>query len=148
PAPPNLFTVIGGRHTVSRESGGGPDGVEGSNNVIDGNPETKFFIGWDPKEVSLTFELNEPAVAGAYTITSANDLADRDPVDWNLQGSMNGDNWVTLDTKTNQAFEQRMQQRIFYFKNIVPYKFFRLNITRNNGSSGMQLADWSVNSAK
>ncbi|EDM33980.1 putative ATP/GTP-binding protein [Pedobacter sp. BAL39] len=148
PPPPNLFKIYGGVHTVSRESGGGPSGVEGSNNVIDDNPETKFLVGWDPKNVTLTFELNVAAVAGAYTVTAANDAIDRDPADWNLQGSVNGSNWVTLDTKANQSFNDRFEQKVIRFTNREAYKFYRLNITRNNGSDAMQMADWSVNLAK
>lgn len=146
PPPPNLFKIIGGIHTVQHESSGGVNGVEGSNNVIDGNPETKFLVGGFTS-TWLMFELNEPAVAGAYTLTSANDAETRDPVDWNLQGSLDGVNWVPLNTQTDHVFEERFQQKVFRFNNAVAYKFYRLNITRNNGSSGMQLADWSVNLA-
>lgn len=148
PPPPNLFRIIGGKQSVSRESGGGPNGVEGSNNVIDGDSRTKFLVGWSPSNVDLIFELVSPAIAGAYTITSANDAIDRDPADWNLQGSSDGENWIYLDSRTNQAFEERQQQKVFRFSNRIAYKFYKLQITRNNGSDGMQFADWTVNSAK
>lgn len=148
PPPPNLFKLYGGTYTVSRESGGGPNGVEGSMNSIDGNPETKFLVGWNPSNVTLTFELSEAVIAGAYTITSANDAPDRDPADWNLQGSVDGETWIALDSKSNQAFEERFQQKVFFFPNTIAYKFYRLNITRNNGSDGMQFADWTVNFRK
>lgn len=148
PPPPNLFRTIGGKQTVSRENGSGVNGVEGSNNAIDGDSKTKFLIGWNPQNVELTFELVSPAIAGAYTITSANDAADRDPSDWNLQGSADGQNWVLLDSKSNQVFEERQQQKVFRFTNRVAYKFYKLRIVRNNGSDGMQFADWTVNLAK
>ena len=145
PPPPNLFKTVGGTHSVSRESGGGPAGIEGSINVYDGNPQTKFLVNWDPKNVTLTFELTTATIAGAYTVTAANDAIDRDPADWNLQGSLEGTNWVTLDNKSNQIFNDRFEQKVFRFTNRVAYKFYRLNITRNNGSGAMQMADWSVN---
>lgn len=148
PPPPNLFSLVGGTQTVSRESGGGANGVEGSNNLLDGNSQTKLFVNWDPKNFTVTYELAQATAAGAYTITSANDAEDRDPADWNLQGSLDNDNWVTLDTRTNQVFEERFQQKVFRFSNTVAYKFYRLNIVRNNGSTGMQFADWTVNLAK
>jgi len=149
PAPPNLFKIIGGVHSVSRETdGGGASGVEGSLNAIDEDPDTKYLVRWDPKNVTLNFVLNVPTVAGAYTITSANDAVDRDPADWNLQGSLEGSNWVTLDTKSNQVFNERGEQKVIRFPNRVAYKFYRLNITRNNGSDAMQMADWSVNLPK
>ncbi|PTS95472.1 ATP/GTP-binding protein [Pedobacter sp. HMWF019] len=149
PPPPNLFKIIGGKQTVSRENGGGANGVEGSNNAIDGNSLTKFLLGWSQgNSVDITFELVRPAIAGAYTITSANDESRRDPSDWNLQGSMDGENWTYLDSKTNQVFEDRQQQKVFRFVNRAEFKFYRLQITRNNGADGMQFADWTVNLAK
>lgn len=150
PPPPNLFKTVGGKQTVSRESGGGPNGVEGSNNAIDGDSKTKFLLGgWNStSSVSLTFQLVTPTVAGAYTITSANDESPRDPSDWSLQGSLDGVIWVYLDTKTNQVFEDRQQQKVFRFANRIAYTFYRLNITRNNGADGMQFADWTVNLPK
>lgn len=148
PPPTNLFKTIGGMQTVSRESSGGPNGVEGSNNAIDGDSKTKFLVGWSPDNVSLTFELVTPSVAGAYTITSANDESNRDPVDWSLQASVDGESWVYLDTKTNQVFEERQQQKVFRFSNRVAYQFYKLQVTRNNGGGAMQFADWTVNLAK
>lgn len=147
PPPPNLFQLVGGKQTVSRESNDGANGVEGSNNIIDGDPKTKLFLSWNPADFSVTYELATPTVAGAYTITSGNDLDDRDPTDWTFQGSLDGENWVTLDRKSNHVFEERMQQKVYRFSNRVAFKFYKLHITRNNGSSGMQFADWTVNLA-
>lgn len=144
PPPPNLFELIGGTQTVSREHPNGADSREGSSNVLDGNPETKFFLGGF-NGLELTYELNEPAVAGAYTLTSGNDFPDRDPTDWNLQGSVDGSDWEVLDTRSGQVFEERFQIKIYRFNNTTAYKFYRLTITRNNGSSAMQFADWTVN---
>ena len=144
PPPPSLFKTIGGTFSVSRETGGGPNSIEASKFAFDGNPETKFLLGgfstgW------LQFELNEAAAANSYTITSANDFVDRDPIDWNLQASQDGENWVTLDSRAGEIFPERFQLRIFRFTNTVAYKFYRLNITRNRSGDAMQLADWSVN---
>ncbi len=145
PPPPNLFQLIGGKQTVSRESDRGANGVEGSNNLLDGDPKTKLYLNWSPADFFVVYELATPAVAGAYTITSANDFEDRDPADWTLQGSVDNENWVYLDRKSNQVFEERIQQKVFRFPNRTAYKFYKLHITRNNGSGGMQFADWTVN---
>lgn len=148
PPPPNLFKTIGGKQTVSRESDGGANGVEGSNNSIDGDSKTKFLINWSPQNVALTFELVSPVIARAYTITSANDFPDRDPTDWTLQGSIDGESWEYLDSKTNQVFEERQQIKVLRFANTTAYKFYKIQFTRNNGSGAMQFADWTVNLAK
>ena len=92
--------------------------------------------------------MNEPTVADSYTITSANDFIDRDPIDWNLQASHDGENWVTLDSRSAEIFDQRFQQKVFHISNRVAYKFYRLNITRNRAGDAMQMADWSVNNTE
>jgi len=144
PPPPNLFKTIGGIGTVSRENSGGPNAVEASKYAFDGNPETKFLIG-DMGSVWLQFELNEPAAANAYTLTSANDFSDRDPIDWILRGSNDGENWTTLDSRAGELFDQRFQLRVFRISNRTAYKYYQLNILRARSGGTMQMADWSIN---
>lgn len=143
PPPPSLFRLIGGQWSTSRENDGGPNHIEAAQFAFDGNRETKFLLGgfngaW------LQFELNEAAVAGAYTLTSANDFPERDPIDWNLQASHDGEEWVTLDSRSGEIFEERFQIKVYPLSNTVAYKFYRLNILRARGGT-MQMADWSVN---
>lgn len=145
PPPPNLFKIIGGVGMVQpgKENTGGPNAIEASKFVFDGNKETKYFLGGFGS-VWFQFELNESAPANAYTITSANDIPTRDPIDWNLQGSHDGVDWFTLDSRTGEIFEQRFQIKIFRISNTVSYKFYRLNIIRSRGND-VQFADWTVN---
>lgn len=144
PPPPNLFKLIGGEWKTSRENPGGPTAIEAAEFAFDGNRETKFFLN-NFNGVWLQFELEEPAVAGAYTLTSANDLPQRDPIDWNVQGSQDGENWTTLDSKSGQIFEERFQLKVFRIRNEVAYKFYRLNVTRIRSGSDFQIADWTMN---
>lgn len=144
PPPPNLFKTIGGTFSVSRENSGGPNAVEASKYAFDGNPETKYLIG-DMGSVWLQFELNEAVAANAYTITSANDFSERDPIDWILRGSNDGENWTTLDSRAGELFDQRFQLRVFRISNRTAYKFYRLDILRARSGGTMQMADWSVN---
>ena len=144
PPPPNLFKVIGGTFSVSRETGGGPDAVEASKYVFDGNPETKFFLSGFSTEW-MQVELNAPAIANAYTLTSANDIPSRDPADWQLQASNDGQNWTTLDNRVNEEFTGRFQQRVFWINNTTAYTFYRLRVVRVRSGGDFQLADWSVN---
>lgn len=117
---------------------------ENAPKMVDGDDQTKFlqpdFIGrtW----FQLSFE--EPQLIGAYTITSANDAADRDLKNWNLQGSDDGENWVTLDTRTDESFAQRFFTKRYDFDASVAYKHYRMNVTQNNGSGAIQLAEWRL----
>ncbi|MFB2121423.1 fasciclin domain-containing protein [Parapedobacter sp. 2B3] len=144
PPPPNLFHLIGGEWSTSRENSGGPNHIEAAKFAFDGNRETKFLLGgfsgaW------LQFKLNEPTVAGAYTVTSANDFPERDPIDWNLEASHDGETWVTLDSRAGEIFEERFQMKVYRIKNREAYQYYRLNILRNRSGDTMQMADWSVN---
>jgi len=147
PPPPNLFVTVGGTFSWSHENGGGPTAVEAAKYAFDGDPETKFLIGSFPNSLWLQVELNEPSVANAYTLTSANDAQERDPIDWRLEGSHDGSDWVQLDSRSSEEFVDRFLQRVFRFKNDVAYTYYRIVITRirSNNNSLFQLADWSVN---
>lgn len=117
---------------------------EDSPKLVDGDENTKFlqpgFVGntW----FQLSFE--EPQLIGAYTLTSANDAADRDLKNWNLQGSLDGINWVTLDTRTDETFAQRFFTKRYEFDATLAYKHYRLNVTQNNGSGAIQVAEWRL----
>jgi uncharacterized surface protein with fasciclin (FAS1) repeats len=147
PPPPNLMTLIGGKLSVLRDNNGGPDNGEGSKKVIDGDDHTKYladFVG----RIWMKFELNTPAVSSVYTLTSANDAADRDPRAWTFEGSDDDQNWVELDRRFNFFFEQRYQIKVFSFLNTKAYKYYRIDISELNGSGAFQLAEWTINSTK
>lgn len=136
--------TLDGRFTVSRDHDGGPEHAEGSLKLIDGNPETKFLQGGYSGDLWVQLEFIDPIEAGAYTLTSANDDYNRDPKDWNLQGSVDGETWTTLDTQTAQNFEQRFQTVTYIFDNDQAFKFYRLNITANEGAGLFQCAEWQL----
>lgn len=79
-----------------------------------------------------------------YALTSANDFETRDPRDWTLQGSTDGKEWRTLDSRTGESFGERFQTKSYDLPGdaVAEYRHFRLDITRNNGASMItQLAD-------
>ena len=146
PPPPNLFITIGGKLTVSAENPGGPNAGEASQRAIDRDPFTKFlrggFIsGW------LKFELTTPAVAGAYTLMSANDFDSRDPKSWTIDGSNDNQNWSYLDGKTAQIFKDRYLERVFLIDNKKAFKFYRITFTEMRAGGDLQIAEWSMNLA-
>lgn len=147
PPPPNLFFLIGGTYMAEREAGAGPDSREASKYAFDGHPGTKFLIG-GMGSVWLQYELNEPAVANAYTITTGYDsetYPERDPADWTLSGSNDGENWVMLDNRLDEEFAQNSITRVYRINNRTAYKFYRLNITRVRSGSTLQIGDFTVN---
>lgn len=129
--------------SVNRENGSGSGGAEGSPKLVDGDTGTKYLAGYvAPFYVDLEF--SEPVVAGYYSFTSGNDAPSRDPRDWEIQGSNDGETWETLDTRTQYYFSERIQTREFYFDNNTAYRYYRLDITSNNGASLFQMQEWRL----
>ncbi len=109
-------------------------------NLVDGEPGTKWLAfeptGW------VEFDLDKPIKLMTYALTSANDYDERDPKDWTLQGSTDGKDWETVDTRTGETFSERFQTKSYDLAQPAEYRHFRLDITKNNGASGIvQLAD-------
>ncbi|SEM64280.1 Fasciclin domain-containing protein [bacterium A37T11] len=145
PPPTNLFSLIGGTTSVSKETSGGVNGPEASKYAFDGNPETKFLLMGFVGPQWIQFKFVEPTVSNSYTITSANDAQDRDPADWNIEGSNDSLNYKLLDARASEVFDKRLTTRVFRFNNTIAYKYYRLTIFRTNGSPDMQFADWTMN---
>ena len=113
---------------------------ETKENLVDLQPGTKWLVfeptGW------VEFDLAEPTRVVTYALTSANDAAERDPRDWVLKGSADGKDWRILDSRADQVFDKRFETRSYSFENTTAYAHYRLEITRNNGATGItQLAD-------
>ena len=130
--------------TVSRENGGGADGAEGSTKLIDNNIDTKFLVGGFPEPFWMQQDFTEAVIVNKYSFTSGNDAPDRDPVDWELSGSNDGSTWDVLDTRTDQSFDERKQTREFLVNNEQPYLYYRIDITKNNGSDAIQMSEWRL----
>jgi PKD repeat protein len=107
--------------------------------LTDGDANTKWLVrtatGW------VVYELAAAKAVTGYALTSANDFVGRDPKDWTLQGSADGQAWTDLDRRTGQTFPERFQTRRFDIATPASFKYYRLNITANSGEPLIQLAD-------
>ena len=130
--------------TVSDENPGGADAGEGSPKLIDNNINTKFLIFNYHSAFWVQQNFEEGQVVNRYTITSANDASGRDPKTWTLEGSNDGETWDELDARSNQVFASRYQTNEYIFDNEVAYKYYRMNITENNGDGLFQCAEWRL----
>ncbi|MEU1406046.1 GH92 family glycosyl hydrolase [Streptomyces sp. NPDC005728] len=109
-------------------------------NLVDGEPGTKWLTfqptGW------AEFDLDKPVKLVTYALTSANDYDERDPKDWTLQGSTDGHDWKTIDTRSGESFSERFETKSYDLAQPAEYQHFRLDVTENNGASDiLQLAD-------
>jgi alpha-L-fucosidase 2 len=111
--------------------------------AFDGSTSTKWFNASGGNTGWLQFYFGgplEPVVR--YALSSANDVPGRDPKNWQFQGSMDGQAWTTLDTRSNELFASRFLTKQYAISNATAFAYYRLNITANNGdSSGLQLSE-------
>jgi hypothetical protein len=117
-------------------------GDEGVAKVVDNNTYSKY-LAWAPT-TWVRYYLPGGGIATQYSITAANDAVERDPKNWVFQGSNDSTNWVDLQVQTNQLFPARFRKRTYVFPNTTSYKYYRLNITANNGGAITQLAELEI----
>ncbi|NUV65222.1 glycoside hydrolase family 92 protein [Streptomyces sp. CAI-85] len=134
--PGNVTDHVTDVRASSENTGGG----EVKENLVDGEPTTKWLTfattGW------VEFDFDKPVKLATYALTSANDYAERDPRDWTLKGSTDGKDWKTVDTRAGESFPERFRTKSYDLAEPAEYRYFRLDVTRNNGASGiLQLAD-------
>jgi hypothetical protein len=127
--------------TVSAQYNDSPSG-EDITKLIDNSTSTKYLTSHSA--AWMRFQANSAAVVKSYTLTSANDVPNRDPRNWTLQGSNNGTSWTTLDTRTNQSFASRFLKKTYTISNTTSYTYYRLNVSAVQSGSIMQLSEWEL----
>ena len=91
----------------------------------------------NPNQLEYTFSAGTYYAITSYDVTSANDIPQRDPRDWTLQGcggscSLGSDTgWTTLDARTGQTFAYRWQTNSYSFNNTWAYPQIRFKVTAN-----------------
>jgi arylsulfatase A-like enzyme len=96
--------------------------------AFDGDPRTKW-LDFAPAVTWIQARQDVPLAISGYAITSANDGPERDPMDWELQGSKDGKRWTTLDTRAGVQWSKRLEKRSFSCKTNRAYLYYRLSIT-------------------
>ena len=118
---------------------------EQKDNAFDNQSTTKWLIfqnqGW------LQYQPNDgqSRVVNQYTITSANDFPERDPQDWRLLGSNDGNTFVELHKVTGEIFSSRFLSKTYNLDNEVAYKSYRLDVSKNAGAKELQIAELQFN---
>lgn len=130
-----------------------PDSIEASPAVSDGEGIAKLFdYNTDSKYVStaaptadqpifVQFALQEACAVTGYVLGAANDEPTRDPADWTLYGSADGQEWTPLDSRSGETFSGRQETRKFTLGESDTYRYFRLEITANAGAPLLQFSE-------
>lgn len=138
-----VHTNVPGEITVS--SNNSPFREE-KEKAFDNSSGTKWLIFDNQGWIQYQFNDEQPRLVNEYRITSANDFPSRDPKNWILQGSNDGENWIDIDKRTNQFFNKRFQTKSFEVNSNqkTPYQYYRLNVEANNGGRELQIAEFQL----
>lgn len=84
---------------VATNPGGSSPGGEGPGQAVDGSLNTKWL---DFNKGPLVLDYGAVVVATGYRFATANDVPERDPISWTVEGSFNGTYWSLVDQRQNQ----------------------------------------------
>ena len=109
---------------------------ETKDKAFDGTTSTKWLDAIDPNGTTNFSWLQyiyagiESHAVNQYSISSANDVPERDPADWHLYGVSGSGARTLLDTQTGQTFPNRLQTKTYPISNTNLYRGYQLEITR------------------
>lgn len=93
-----------GGTSASATPGGTSYGSGGTQNplmVIDGSTASKV-CALGVSALSLVIDATTAVTFDGYKFATGNDIPERDPIDWTVEGSNDNISWTVLDTQTNQ----------------------------------------------
>jgi hypothetical protein len=128
--------------SVSKDNSGGADAGEGSSKLTDNNLNSKFLVFDFPAGLWMQLKLSQQQVIEQYKLTSGNDAPERDPKNWKLLGSNDGNTWAVLDEKTDQTFSGRNKTVEYEFDNDSTYIYYRWQVDAINGANLFQVSEW------
>lgn len=111
--------------------------------TTDGKVETKWCIIHEGKPVVWQIDAGpKGAKPASYRFTSAEDVPERDPRTWTLEGSSDGRTWTVLDEhKDEPVFAKRHEAKSFPVAKPAACRFFRLTFQPNPGVTHFQVSE-------
>ena len=112
--------------------------------LFDENVTTKYYrLSLTANSYWMQYQSNQSASISGYAITSAGEIPACNPKAWTLSGSVDGEDWVLLDTQEDQVFSG-IECKTYEINTNSVYSYFRLNVTELNGSRAIEIADWEI----
>lgn len=94
------------------------------------------------------FGLGVSKVVDAYWLTANEGAANNGdtPTQWQMQGSNNGTDWTTLDSRQSQSNWTGSETRFFEFDNVVAFRYYRLLFSGGGGGDATvsSFAEWAM----
>ena len=126
--------------TTVEASAEGVSTAEVIEKIADQNRLTRYRTNFT-QPVTITYSYDNPVKAHCYLITAAKDGTTNDPKNWVLEGSNDGADWVTIQTKEGETFSNRYATQVYMFDEPVSFSKFRLTVNEVNGGSQLHLGE-------
>ncbi|MCA9259754.1 MAG: lamin tail domain-containing protein, partial [Planctomycetales bacterium] len=115
---------------------------------LDNTVATKW-LAFEPAGTYYEFHFDGGVqqIVNAYTISSANDVPNRDPYSWTLSGSNDGVSYTVIDSRDAQDFATRFETRLYEFQNSLPFTYYRFEfqteygVTASNFTGALQMSE-------
>mgnify|MGYP005626593907 FL=1 len=113
---------------------------EGPENAFDGKLK-KYCVKTKEMWIQYAYTAGAAHTVSAYAITTANDYPTRDPKEWELLGSNDGETWTVVDKREGERFKGRHTTRLFKVANPAAYTTYRLHVSVNCGDISHQFSE-------
>jgi alpha-L-fucosidase 2 len=113
---------------------------------VDGEAGTKWCIIHEGKPVIWQVDAGSTQAGPEnYHITSAEDVPERDPRTWKLEGSSDGESWTLLDERKDEPlFAGRHERKSYKIAKTMACRFFRFTFVPNPGVEHFQLSEIAI----
>jgi hypothetical protein len=123
------------------KSGEYDDAGQTADKAFDGLPNTKWLVQTATGYIGATVQ-SPPRTVSAYTVTSAEDVPERDPAGWFFESTIDdGTNWLRYSTTTGTKFMARKETHVFAVPSPTAANAYRILIPANGGDANLQLAE-------
>ena len=114
------------------------------NRIYDGK-YTYHYRAAFANPVSITYSLADSISINAYSITAGKNELTRDPADWVLEASNNGQDWTLLDSQVGQTFSNRSATQFYKVdEQQRSWTMYRLTVTATNGANQLQIGEFQL----
>lgn len=138
--PLTKFTAAG--DAIVAVGGGNVAGHTQPANALDGNPDTKYFQdSWTSAPGLTITPASGSSTVAAFRLTTADDVPDRDPVSYKLEGGTSASGPFTLiaEGSVNLPSGRKTAGPTITFNNSTAYTSYRLTFPTVKGSSTTQV---------
>ena len=122
-------------------------GSEGPAKGVGAHEDQKYCQPWSG-DAFLACSLATPETASLYTLSSSGDAQGRDPKEWILYGSADGETWKPLDHQREATFNNRRELKAFEIGTPEPFRHYKLQILAQHGDAAMQFSRFALFAAK